>query len=514
MVEPARASTRRPVPDVVEPGTRLVERYRLEEHLGGVEHAAVDRDGTTYWRAHDELLDRPVGVCLLRAGDPNAERVLRAARRAAALTDSRFLRVLDASEFDGVVYVVSEWVRATSLVDLLDDGPLPPHEARTFSAEIAAALAAAHDAGLSHLCLLPEHVLRTAHGQVKLAGLAVDAAVRGVPPAEPAEAARRDTEAAAAVLYATLTARWPGEGSSALPPAPYDGPALCSPRQVRAGVPDDLDDVVCRALGVPGRHGGGPLRTPDELVSALAAAHLTRHIPVVPVAAPADRRSPSYPPPLVSPYDDEGAGGIRSRAATVAWAVAGLVLVVGLALFGGQLAVTGLGGGDQETPAGEEGPSAEETPPVATSRLEVVDAASFDPPPGDGDENGDRAGLAVDGDPATAWTTKTYFDPFGPAGLKDGVGLLLDLGKATDVSAVSVALQGGATDLEVRVADRAGSTVDDFELVDAVRGADGRPVLRPDEPVSARYVLVWLTSLPTVDGSNYRGEIAEVVLRG
>jgi serine/threonine protein kinase len=163
-------------PNAVEPGTRLVDRYRLEEHLGAA-------DGTTYWRAQDELLDRPVGLCLLPATEEQAEqaeRVLRAARRAAVLTDARFLRVLDASQVDGVVYVVSEWVAATSLVDLLADGPLPPTEARDLALDIAAALDAAHQAGLAHLCLQPEHVLRTTHGQVKVGGLPIAAAVRGL----------------------------------------------------------------------------------------------------------------------------------------------------------------------------------------------------------------------------------------------------------------------------------------------------------------------------------------------
>ena len=89
-----------------------------------------------------------------------------------------------------VVYVVSEWVSATNLADLLADGPLQPAEARQLAVEVAEALSAAHRAGLAHLCLQPEHVLRTSHGQVKLAGLAVDAAVRGV-------AAADDTDAAA-----------------------------------------------------------------------------------------------------------------------------------------------------------------------------------------------------------------------------------------------------------------------------------------------------------------------------
>jgi hypothetical protein len=499
------------VPDVVEPGARLVDRYRLEEHLDGLERAAGEPAGTTYWRAHDELLDRPVGVCLLRADGPDTDRVLRAARRAAALTDSRFLRVLDASEVDGTVYVVSEWVRAANLVDLLADGPLPAPEARHLAAEIAAALAAAHEAGLHHLCLTPEHVLRTSHGQVKLAGLAVDAAVRAVQPVEPADAARLDTQGAAAVLYSALTGRWPGSPVTQLPPAPLDGSGVCSPRQVRAGVPVDLDDIVCRALGTAGR-AGRALDSPAALAAELATASVTSRLPAVPRGKNGGERAEPYPAPVAA-YDD--APVERSRAARLAWAATGLVVVVGLVLFGGQIALTDFGGGGDPAAGREDESAPEDQGSGPATRLEVASATGFDPPPdGNGEENSDRAGLAVDGKADTTWTTKTYFDPFGPTGLKDGVGLLLDLGEPTEVSRVTVEPAGGATDLEVRVADRAGTTVEDFELLDQVSSADGPAVLRPDEPVTARYVLVWLTGVPAVGDSSYRGAISEVALRG
>lgn len=510
------------MPDVVEPGTRLVERYRLDERLGGPARGGGQDDPgpgetTTYWRAYDELLQRSVGVCLLRAGDERAEQVLGAARQAAVLTDPRFLRVLDASEVDGVVYVVSEWVSATRLVDLLADGPLPALEARALTVEIAGALAAARVAGLAHLCLAPEHVLRTAHGQVKLAGLGVDAAARGIVVAGPAEAAALDTQAAAAVLYASLTARWPGRitgTTSVLAPAPYDGADLCSPRQVRAGVPDDLDGVVCRALGVAGRHGGGPLLTPDELGTALAATQGT--LPPAPGAAPsAVRATSSAGDAYASSYDDEVPPRGRSRAATVAWTLVALVLVAGLVLAGAQLVTTALDGGGDSAGQQQDDTGAAASGPPAGGPVEVASATALDPPPdGNGEENSERAVLAVDGDPATAWTTETYLDPFGPSGLKDGVGLLLDLGESRDVSQVSIRVQSGGTDLEVRVADQLGSALDDYRLLDRpVLNVDSHAVVRPDQPVPARYVLIWLTSLPPTDGG-YRGEVEDVKITG
>jgi hypothetical protein len=48
---------------------------------------------------------------------------------------------------------------------------------------------------------------------------------------------------------------------------------------------------------------------------------------------------------------------------------------------------------------------------------------------------------------------------------------------------------------------------------DGTTNATGPTTLRVAEPVRARYVLVWLTELPAVDG-NYRGSISEVTVRG
>lgn len=496
-------------PRAVEPGARLVDRYRLEEPQG-------QTGQTTYWRAHDELLDRPVGVCVLPVGHPNAQGVLSAARLAAAVSDSRFLRVLDANENDGVVYVVSEWVAATDLSALVAERPLTPGHARALTSELAGALDTAHREGLAHLCLTPEHVLRTAHGQVKVAGLAVDAAVRGLDSATPTEAAARDTRGALAVLYAALTAHWPGEQQTALPPAPYDGDRLCSPRQVRAGVPDHLDALVAQGLSAGPRHTHGrpppePVRTPGELVTRLAAEAVTSRIPAVRGSAEphGDTPPPGTGGPYPAPYDDPGPRRGR-RAGRAAYILVGLVLLVGVGLAAWQLANLGRsderGGGP-----GQSGPGPGTGP---TRTLAVASATSLDPPPdGNGEENSDRASLAVDGDPATVWNTNIYQQQLGPGGLKDGVGLLLDLGSRKSVVAVAVTLVGDPTDLQVRVADERGGTLGDYSRAGRVAAASGRAVVRLDRPVRARYVLLWLTRLPPA-GGGYRGQVAEVTVRG
>jgi hypothetical protein len=490
-------------PYAVEPGSRLVDRYRLEESLG-------EAGSTSYWRAQDELLDRPVGVCLLERSAEGASDVLAAARQAAAITDPRFLRVLDASESDEVVYVVTEWVAARSLADLLAGGALSPAEARGMVAEIAEALASAHQQGLAHLCLEPGNVLRMAHGQIKIAGLAVDAAVRGLTAASPEEAARRDAEGCAAVLYAALTARWPLDHPTGLPPAPREGGVLCTPRQVRAGVPDDLDEITSRTLIARHRAGKLPLQSPREVAEVLAAAHVTTRMPAISTSGGnADDTPP--PPAYLAPYEDTG-GSRRRLLSRTAWALAGLLLAVGLGLAAWQLAMTGFGTGDGDSPDAQ---PTESTATAGRGPLEVTAVEAFDPPPaGNGEENDGRAERVLDGDTATVWTTKTYFDPFGPSGLKEGVGLLVDLGQSRSVSTVAVALGGEGTDLEVRAAQQRGDQADDYEVVAQASGRSGLVELGPEEPVEARYLLIWLTALPQVSGSEYRGTIAEVGVRG
>lgn len=497
--------------NAVQPGARIIQRYLLEEIVG-------EAGGSAYWRAQDELLDRPVGVCLLSSEPGRAEQILGAARRAAVVTDPRFLRILDASESDGVVYVVNEWVRASSLADLLNDGPLSPGDAHALALEIAEALASAHSEGLAHLCLEPEKVLRTAHGQVKISGLGVDAAVRAVAVADPAEAARVDVRGCAAILYAALTGRWPAEDPVALPPAPRENGELCSPRQVRAGIPSVLDELTCRALAAQLRDPGQAVDTPDELARLLAAArppetargssHAAEETQAIRpgYTSPATGTAPTY----AAPYDD-----VRRRPAlaTTAWVVVGLVLLVGLGLVGYQLTTGGFGSGSPGRNAGDGTPTA--TGNKTGTPLTVAAVDTLDPPPGgNGEENTARAGRVIDGDATTEWTTKTYKDPFGPSGLKDGVGLVLDLGDKREVSSVQVVLGGGPTDLELRTADEPREAPDDYRVAAEVADKSGSTVLRPEKPVEARYLLLWFTSLPPVGASEYRGRVAEVVVRG
>ena len=141
-------------------------------------------------------------------------------------------------------------------------------------------------------------------------------------------------------------------------------------------------------------------------------------------------------------------------------------------------------------------------------------ATDFDPQGDDLEENPELAPLAVDGDPATAWRTMTYTQQLGPAGLKTGVGLILDLGAARRGRRGHLTLVGEPTAVSVYVTDRAPRGVRGLTPAADRDGRRHRRSRSPStRPATGRYVTVWLTSLPAVEGG-FRGEVAEVAVLG
>jgi hypothetical protein len=170
-------------------------------------------------------------------------------------------------------------------------------------------------------------------------------------------------------------------------------------------------------------------------------------------------------------------------------------------------------GGSQTTSSGTGGP------PAATLKpIEVVGATSFDPPPGSGEENSATAPLAIDGDPSTSWQTEVYFDSADFNGDKPGVGLVLDLGAAHQVSRVKVTLVGSPTSLELRAAppDAAVAptgSLDDYPVAATITDAGEQATFTLDKPVTTRFLLVWLTRIPEVP-TGFQGKVAEIQVLG
>jgi hypothetical protein len=153
------------------------------------------------------------------------------------------------------------------------------------------------------------------------------------------------------------------------------------------------------------------------------------------------------------------------------------------------------------------------TPGSSATAFTGVTARDFDPQGTPPEENPAEAPNVVDGDPSTTWQTLRYNENFGPGGLKTGVGVVLDLGAAHDVSEVDLTTIGSPTKVQIYVAPRSPANLQGLKPAGetTVNGTHG--LVRLDPTVSGRYVVVWLTSLPAVPGG-FRGEIAEAVVKG
>jgi serine/threonine kinase PknH len=233
------------MPDSIHAGEVLASRYRLDDLL-------AESAGGRFWRAHDSVLHRHVAVHLIPRDDPRAEGLLEAARTVAPHLDPRLLRVLDAEQTDDLCFVVNEWGQGTSLDAVLaNEGPLQPRRAAWIVSEVADTLALAHQAGLAHGRMVPENVLLDHHGQVRIIGFGVDAALHGLPPGRRSA----DLVDVAALLYAALTGKWAGVSSCRLPDAPTEHGAVLRPRRVRAGIPRALDALCDQVINDGGSAG-------------------------------------------------------------------------------------------------------------------------------------------------------------------------------------------------------------------------------------------------------------------
>jgi hypothetical protein len=157
-------------------------------------------------------------------------------------------------------------------------------------------------------------------------------------------------------------------------------------------------------------------------------------------------------------------------------------------------------------------PSTQPSSAGAAQVITGITASDFDPQGEPPDENPDLAPLAVDGDPATSWRTSTYAQNFGPAGLKTGVGLVLDLGERRDVASVDLTFVGTPTAFSLYLTDEAPTGVKGLTPVGSGAADQEHARVTLDTPASGRYLTVWLTSLPTVE-DGFRGEVAEVTVR-
>ncbi|HEY1322324.1 MAG TPA: protein kinase family protein, partial [Streptosporangiaceae bacterium] len=263
---------------------RLGGRFRLDERINPGDQVSGfsgscgslwEARGLSLWKATDQRLNRPVTIYLLPRG-PVPSAVTDAVRSAARVSDPRLATIYDTDFDEECPYIVAEWTPGTHLEDLLLSGLPHPALAAAMIADAADAIAVAHRAGRPHLRLTPRSLRWDNASGLKIAGLGLDDALCGPGLGGPdlEDPVAVDTAALARMLYALLTGYWPGDEPTALPAAPRHKGNVCTPRQIRAGVPAMMDAIAYR--GLRGQAADAPLRPQTPAGMAMALGMLQR----------------------------------------------------------------------------------------------------------------------------------------------------------------------------------------------------------------------------------------------
>jgi len=317
---------------------RMVGHFRVVAALGAGGMGVV-------YRAVDERLGREVALKVPPASafaDATARaRLLREARTASSLNHPNVCTIHEVGEDDGQIFIAMELVRGEPLSGLISSGGLPTETVVRYGAQIADALAHAHENGVVHRDLTSANVVVTPEGLVKIldfglathgerelsdvtrseASLAEAGEVAGTLPYMAPEVlrggngdSRSDIWALGVVLYEMTAGRRPFAGDTGfeLTSAILRDP----PPPLPASAPPGLQAVVrrCLAKGPMERYRrAGEVRAALEAVSMNAAPPRVSAEPARPASLP--RRARSLPRSALLP------GGAVALAA-LAWLAA------------------------------------------------------------------------------------------------------------------------------------------------------------------------------------------------
>ena len=327
----------------------------LPPRYSDVQHLARGGMGDVY-RATDTALGRTVAVKVL--GDRYADdegvrqRFTREALAAARLSGTaNTVTIFDVGEWNDRPYIVMELAEGGTLDDRVKvGGAQQPSDVLRWLSDAAAALDAAHQAGIVHRDVKPGNLLLDGRGEVRVADFGVASAVgmdsmtmtgtvlgtAGYLSPEQAMGKRAapasDRYALGVVAWELLTGERPYAAANTTAEAAAHVHAPIPSISERTNLPRELDPVFRRALSKdPGERYGSAVEFVDALREALSAAAA----PTQRIAAVEEETTAAAPLPMAT-------GG---RPNALLWA--GLAVLALLALGGG-LALAAVLGGDGE----------------------------------------------------------------------------------------------------------------------------------------------------------------------
>ncbi|CAB4640358.1 unannotated protein [freshwater metagenome] len=456
------------------------------------------------WRAMDQSLKRWVTLILLPTSDLRSVKLLQECQQAAVndrrdvvsildvVPDGKISSGTDSNSQDRYVGIVTEWLDGETLDRLIvrRGEVLPVEQALRQLGIIANTLMHAHSLNVFHRRLRPHNVIFSQGQEVRLTGFGVDSALLGP---DSMDGIAQDIKGVGQLLFVMITGMWPLGSVDSLPAALSDGGSgLVLPSQVHGGVSSYIDRLYQRTQD-------GTYTSMRQLLDALSVGEVEESESLQSRVSRLTASSVTWSPP-------ESSQSSRVRTSVIA----GLsVLVFGW--IGWQLLTSNFQ--RSEAPVAIlASPLPSIAVPQATGEVaKAVTVTSYDPL-GDNEENADQALLAIDSDNETAWTTASYnkSDMSGKA----GVGLLVDLGVEKEVYSVEIDFISAGHTAEIYVVN---STEPDFAT--ELKFGDTNPnesssEISSTDPVSGRYVLVWLTpDLPEAESGEFQGGISEIKVR-
>ena len=542
------------------PGMTIADgRIRLLISYGGPRHLQL-------WQAADTATGRHLAVTIIDSAGcwpaATVDGILSDTAKLRGIDLPGLARVLDVGRDECGGVVVCGWVRGATLKEVANTEPSPIGAADAVLA-VAETAEAVHRAGLALSIDHPDRVRVSVDGHVVLA---FPATMSNVTP-------RDDLRGIGAVMYGLLVNRWPLEAESGTEweqvetdaagrvqePAELNDriPFLISAMAAglvrqRSGIrsagtvsallreaSDEAKkgaaDITTREpppLPPPGGYAGfgnfGPKEQTESARRQLLKASLGAAAAVIlvllvafassisrilnngntNVAYDADKLGLQTPPPTPPPTPSPSA---RSAQEAV------LLPILGLKPPAGRTAAAPPAAPVSPPPAPSlPAPLLAPTAPAPLGRgaapVKPVRASVFSP--GGSPDNPNRAGLSIDGDPATAWSTDTYFDAVPFPRFKEGVGLLLELPQPTSLGTVTVDLNSSGTVVQLRSSPTPTlSKLSDSTVISPPTPLQpGHNRIQVTNPAPTTNVLVWITTLGNTGGKS-QSDISEVTLQ-
>jgi hypothetical protein len=487
-------------------------RYRLLAHVG-----SDPRCNAELWRAKDGVLGRDVALTIL-VGDradsqaaTGARRTLERAMHASTFNHVGVARVLDVvtqspGDPHGVLgVVIAEWTHGTDLLDLVAEGPLPPGTAARLLQPLAAAVEAAHHAGLVLGADHPQRIRVNSDGEIRMA----------FPGPLPHASSSDDVRGLGAALYLLLTGRWAlsggPDGVSSAPTGP-DG-TVVAPRTLRPTVPLELSTVAVRALGSPDTNGTtGGVRTGAAVLRVLEQ-HATFESSTA-VMQPTPSGSQSRDNEVwrtEDPKPDEGKRkklmvslGVLAAATTVVlgWIIASLI-----GIFAGPTS----SGPSVLLPPDPANHQPGHQPQSPASPVAVTGGTSFNL--GSEPDNPNSVRKLYDGDPSTSWSTGGYNQQLGPGGISKGTGAILTLSAPTAVREVVINSASPGTKVEIHAVTGGKPDPTSTPAIGSATLTNGQTVIPVKSSEPTQQILVFLTNL-TPNGGKFQSQMGEITVRG